>query len=511
MMTDTLYKSFYQFEEGMEEILNLVPDIQDYTGNSVRMEDVIQNLLNMLGEEIASIMTRNSSAEFVLKSNYLKMNTDENLMFGWQVMDNGYKFNIVFIDPPRSKRKYITNLINNGWVGENENNEEVRAPLRRIDKKEPIQEEEETQVSDVQDVQESNEGKRFISAEPLPTFFNEDSEDTDDTDSDNTPVLFDTESVDEEAVVEEQKPQLPLRQPLVNKENKPNRGKLVPGSFKGMPNNKLPSLKEMREEAQAMTPRENVATVQDAEYREINDETIDEIRDARELISAPKQMVLPNGKVTQATQNIIPYSEIDNEPLDPELYNIRRDDPNNPCEVVITYEGEEFPYNVNEPTSGIVRYTASKKLVIEGRIMYDYGSLTVQKLPRNYRPDQAQYIGGTGEMSNRPAVPDESFVPESTIRKNEYLDIESIQEEAMERDNFNLKMGKIPTSKWRASSKLSGINNRSTNIVNTGRAFVMSPPSNNNNINNDDQDNLRGQQSVRIMNDEKPHMRRGGF
>ena len=238
--------------------------------------------------------------------------------------------------------------------------------------------------------------------------------------------------------------------------------------------------------------RRQVVDIQDAEEGEPIVEDVHEMAEAQTILETPKQVILPNGKVTEASKYIEQMST-GLIKLDPNEYNIRPTE--RPDQVIITFEGEEVPINVNESHRGIIRDPANKKLIID-TVVYDYKSFTVFGLPENYEPDQAIHVSGTKNMIDHGALPDEMFVPQETIMKNADVDIHAIREEAIKRENFQTKMtGVKPSLNWNRGSL--GTNKPGGNVLKRGKGFVIdrtpSVP----------KDNYQGQtQSVQITNEE---------
>lgn len=517
-MSVSFKKEFKDFELGMGELLERVPDIKYYTGDTIDQKQAIIHLIYLIRDDIPLVTNENYPNTFSLtvSAREVGFKTDDNLAFGWRVwLDKntnkilGYQFRVTFINLSRNRKGIAEELISNGWKERSSDEvqskfwEEINTTPRSFSEKESNKPEEEdfstNEDIDVQDVSSSDEEEQdYAQLNLLPTFNHVDEA----TEDDNTPIQEEkSTSLDSQLILnigghakfakvdrlrrnmgkyaelvktEEQKEDEEVQQePVVEVLDKPKpRLGLLGRSLK----------------------KRTVIEVEDAEQGEAIQENIHEMAEAQTILETPKQVILPNGKVTASSQYIQEMST-GLVQLDPNQYNIRPTD--RPDQVIITFEGDEVPINVNESHRGIIRDPANKKLIID-TVVYDYKSFTVFGLPENYKPDQALHVSGTSNMIEHGALPDEMFVPQETIMKNSDVNIEAIREEAIKRENFHTKMtGVRPSINWNRGNLGNPRNNNSGNVLKRGRGFVIdrtpSIPKN---------DNTGQTQSVQITNEE---------
>lgn len=506
-MSISFKKEFKDFELGMGELLEKVPDVKYYTGDTIDQQQAIIHLLYLIRDDIPLVTNENYPNTFSLtiSAREVGFKTDDNLAFGWRVwLDKntnkitGYQFRVTFINLSRNRKGIAEELISNGWKEKSSEEvqskfwEEINSTPRIFSEKESNQPETE-EIStdediDVQDVSDTNEEVQdYSQLLPLPMFNQVDEASEDDNTS----------------IQEEENEEIQTRSRLGNLGLRRNMGKYT----------ELVKTEEQKEDEEVQQEpivevldkpkprlgllgrslkRRQVIDIEDAEQGESIAEDVHEMAEAQTILETPKQVILPNGKVTEASK----YLEQMNTgliKLDPNEYNIRPTE--RPDQVIITFEGEEVPINVNESHRGIIRDPANKKLIID-TVVYDYKSFTVFGLPENYEPDQAIHISGTKNMIEHGALPDEMFVPQETIMKNADVDIHAIREEAIKRENFQTKMtGVKPSLNWNRGSL--GTNSSGGNVLKRGKGFVIdrtpSVP----------KDNYQGQtQSVQITNEE---------
>ena len=206
-----------------------------------------------------------------------------------------------------------------------------------------------------------------------------------------------------------------------------------------------------------------------------------------------RQTILPNGMVTKDTRHIDSIQQGSLEILDPASYNIRPTQ--DPATVVITHEGRNFPVNVYEQHRGVYRDPANKKLTI-GNVVYDYNVWKAFRLPEDFKPDNATFVGANKNMIDHQQVPDEVFVPRETILKNADIDIDAIQEEAMARERHREKITGIESNiQWNRDTVQQ---QQSTgNVLRKGRSFVIDSPKQNTEYNQPQT------QSVQIINEDQ--------
>jgi len=506
-MSISFKKEFKDFELGMGELLEKVPDVKYYTGDTIDQQQAIINLLYLIRDDIPLVTNENYPNTFSLtiSAREVGFKTDDNFAFGWRIwLDKntnkitGYQFRVTFINLSRNRKGIAEELISNGWKEKSSEEvqskfwEEVDSTPRVFIEKESSKPETEdistNEDTDVQDVSDTNEEVQdYSQLLPLPTFNNVDEASEDD----NTPIQ------------EEENEEIQTRPRLGNLGLRRNMGKY----------SELVKMEEQKEDEEVQQEpvvevldkpkpklgllgrslkRRQVIDVEDEEQGEPIEEDVHEMAEAQTILETPKQVILPNGKVTEASKYIEQMST-GLIKLDPNEYNIRPTE--RPDQVIITFEGEEVPINVNESHRGIIRDPANKKLIID-TVVYDYKSFTVFGLPENYEPDQAIHIGATKNMIDHGALPDEMFVPQETIMKNADVDIHAIREEAIKRENFQTKMtGVKPSLNWNRGSL--GTNSSGGNVLKRGKGFVIdrtpSVP----------KDNYQGQtQSVQITNEE---------
>lgn len=509
-MSVSFKKEFKDFELGMGELLERVPDIKYYTGDTIDQKQAIIHLIYLIRDDIPLVTNENYPNTFSLtiSAREVGFKTDDNLAFGWRVwLDKntnkilGYQFRVTFINLSRNRKGIAEELISNGWKERSSDEvqskfwEEINTTPRSFSEKESNKPEEDFSTdedTDVQDVSSSDE-EDYSQLNLLPTFNHVDEATEDDI----------SNVQEEEPIKEEQHlPRLGLRRSMgkyanyihnmdeeeseteTQDEDEPQQEPIVEVIDKPKPRLGLlgRSLK-----------KRTVIEVEDAEQGEPIAEDVHEMAEAQTILETPKQVILPNGKVTASSQYIQEMST-GLVQLDPNQYNIRPTD--RPDQVIITFEGDEVPINVNESHRGIIRDPANKKLIID-TVVYDYKSFTVFGLPENYKPDQALHVSGTSNMIEHGALPDEMFVPQETIMKNSDVNIEAIREEAIKRENFHTKMtGVRPSINWNRGN-LGNPRNNSGNVLKRGRGFVIDrTPS----IPKDD--NTGQTQSVQITNEE---------
>lgn len=447
-MSISFRKEFKEFEDGILNLLSMVPDLKYYIGNKTEEKAVILELLDVIKEDIPFVTNDNypNTFSFTISAREVGFKTDDGYAFGWRVWVDknsnriiGYQFRITFINLSRSRKSIVEELISNGW--KEKSSEEIQSKFwdeidtsSRIpanEKEINVIKEEEIQPKtdiDVQVISSSNEEEKdYAEILPLPTFDYVDK----DTEENNI----------------QEKEEINVKQEKNVFLEPPRRGLLRPLS---------------------KAFKRNIVEVEDVQQTESIEEDIHEMAEAQTILETPKQVILPNGKVTETTK----YLENNNKgltPLDPEQYNIRPTD--RPDKVIITFEGKEVPINVNESTRGIIRDPANQKLIID-TVVYDYKSFKVFGLPNDYRPDQAIFISATRNMVSHGPLPDEMFVPQETIMKNSDIDIEAIQEEAIKRENYQTKLtGVKPSINWNRNSVLN--NNSNRNVLRKGKGFVI--------------------------------------
>lgn len=498
---NTYVKVVDNLEDALYDVIEYIPNLEYFLGENYEPHTLISKILEALNAEIDSLLLGDIS--FSISPSGLKLVTDEKIEFGWVCNDNIHKVYLTFPSISRSMRKYVNDLLDHGWeeLGSNEERLKVLFTSNRgISKTKEVEEETQVEESVVSSVQEEHFDTKYDNNQPLPTFFeDEDVEEDTDTDTHSSDSVGDMEDnrYNNEDVEEENNDNTIKEEELIIEKHQ------TPGLRRVSPLIKNPYEEEETSPQLSFTFKQQHQQVQQQSptTEVVEDYDIDEMRDAQEIINTPKQMILPNGKVTESTKNIVPFSNIDQSPIDLNQYNIRAG--NYPSQVIITYQGEEFPYNVNEYRPGIIRISESKKLIIENKMLYDYSNFTVQRLPNNYRPDQAQFIGSN--TGNYGPIPDEAFVPESTIRKNEYIDVEAIQEEQIEIDDFNKSQGKM-TPNWKRPNLL---NRAPKKLANPTGAFVLNRGSHVQP--RDPKKNFNGRQTVQISNEEDFDDRRRGF
>lgn len=501
-MSISFEKDFKNFEDGIIHLLEVMPDLKYYIGSQVDERSIIIELLNVIKEDIPFVTNENYPNTFSLtvSAEKVEFKTDEGYSFGWNTYTNnntmiGYQFILSFINLSRSRRGIVEELISNGWEEKTTENkiwrENNNPPRISINEEETIvikseEEPEHNEDTDVQDVSVTNdEEKDYSQTIPLPTFDHVD-ENTEDTD-----------------IPKEEEIKRPTINPL-----KRSLGKYAP--FVKQPIEEIEEADTIEVEEEPIQIQEppkkrllglglrrrnvsEVVEVEDAEQKEPIVEDINEMAEAQNLLETRRQMILPNGQITESTKHLEESSNTGLIELDPSQYNIRPTE--RPDKVIITFEGEEMPINVNESTRGIVRDPANKKLIID-TVVYDYKSFRVFGLPDNYEPDQAINIEPIANMRRHGFIPDKMFVPQETIMRNADIDVKAIQEEAIKREDFQTRLtGVKPSYNWNRGS----LNNKNSgNVLKRGKGFVIDRQ----NKPNVEPDNTNQTQSVQITNEE---------
>ena len=441
-MTTSLKKEFDTYEDGIEELITILPDLKEYIGNNISHNEIVTNLLNIVKEEIPSVDNPNYPNTFSLtiSAREVGFKTDDGMAFGWRIwLDKnnnnilGYQFRITFLTLPRNRRKVIKELLDHKWKEKTDALQskfwdEVNSTSRNSNEKESIQTQDNSKNDDdVQDFPNKND-RDYSKVTVLPTFFQNSSDDIED-------------DVEEKAQ-EEFKPR--------------QRPKLVGRSL-------------LRPKLQS---QEVVYQYDESENKE--PEQISEMNEAQDIMESPRDTILQNGKVVEEsidTREEYTEDERGLIQLDPDYYSIRPG--NTQAVVIIKFNGEETPINVLEQNSGIVRDLANKKLRI-GRVVYDYANYTVFGLPEEYEPDNATYVENHESRIYQP-IPDETFVPQETIRKYEDIDIEAIQEKAIQREERQARRTGIrPQLQWNRGNPRQQDNR--PKVLRQGRAFVIDNP-----------------------------------
>lgn len=481
-MSISYKKEFDTYEDGMVEISTYLPDLRNYIGNNFDQREVIRNMLHLIEDDMPFIDNDNypNTFSFTISAREVGFKTDEGLAFGWRVwLDKntnhiiGYQFRITFINLSRTRKKIAERLVANGWKEKTDSLQskfwDENSGTNRIsnEKENNIQEEiiSTNESINVQDIPMENDEKDYSSITLLPTFVQDDENTVEDTNEEKEEVKQQPQPIAEET----QAPPI-------------NRPKLNMGMFRDREQNIedvsyiTEELEEIEEEVPQPRPRPLIRglnrrqVVQQEDVEPIHEvEDINSMAESQTLLEEPKQTILPNGKITSSSRNIVEQENNGFIELDPKLYSIRPGETR--AEVIIKFEGEEFPVNVHEQTRGILRDPANKKLIINS-VVYDYNTFTVFGLPSNYEPDQAIHLKND-YMSDDKVIPDEAFVPMETIRRNEDIDIGSIQEEAIKRENFKTRMTGIrPNITWARESVT--VNTDGSTTLKQGRGFVIS-------------------------------------
>lgn len=472
---NTYIKNFKNFESGISELLELVPDLKYYTGESFDQRKVTHALLDVIKEDIPNMSENTYPNTFALKidEDKVEFRTDLGYAFTWLKnpnSDNPYEFKISFTHIPRSRKSMIEELVSNGW----EENEERSNYIARVpSKKENIVQEEfpSHESDDVQELQVENV-KDYSQTLPIPTF-----------DQVDEPIEEDDKNQIQEEEIEEDS-DFSFRFANVTKEEPEDNEENDDDDKEDF----VPQNKPLKKGLLGRSLNRN--------FRKPNLQENNKIVETQIEVEEPRQMVLPDGTITEETKNLSNTNTgfID---LDPRMFNIRPTD--KPYNVIITFEGREMPLNVNEQKRGIIRDPANKKLIIE-QVVYDYKEFKVFGLPDNYKPDQATYVeSDTAPIDQYGSLPDEAFVPRETIMKNSTIDIDEIQEEAMRRENFKSKLSGIKSNPtWNREKNRPIIPQNNNSVLKRGRSFVIDrQPS-------QYPSNTGYQQSVRIRNDENP-------
>ena len=485
-------KIFDYFEYGIKELVNIVPEIKDYIGDSYDRETVLNYILDLFKEDLPYIGNEDSSnLSITLDQQSLVFLMDNGMSFSFYIQTEthddtvivtGFNFIFNYSNPYMNKRRFkrlTEGFESYGW--KIENNDTNRIP----DTKETFKEEETATKEDtnVQNIPNKNY-QDYTEAVPLPTFIQDDEE----------PPKQEEEVIKQYTPSSNKLDRLRMNSgkyaPLIESEVQEdpldpigiaNRYSTLTDFYRSSDfrenidywyseNKPTQALQEVESIILSNSP--NIDSIQEQTEPNMEVQQVDARNIPSRLKGLQRPVILPNGKVAEETKYLQePTNSIGLEELDPAFFSIRPGQ--DQATVIIKYEGREFPYNVNEQRAGIIRDPANKKITID-YVVYDYRVYKAYKLPDDFEPDNATYVGATPNMISHQQLPDEAFVPRETIMKNADIDIDAIQEEAIKRERFKEKMTGIKTPPlWNRDTVQPLPQQSSGNVLRKGKAFVI--------------------------------------
>ena len=489
-------KSFASFSDGMRELLSIAPDLLDYTDNVDDRKSVVINLLNLLIDEVPSTDNKNypNTMSLNLSSLELEFVADNHMTFIHEERrdendEETIKHIFIFAYDGRNGRKakrlregfdkhewsYLLGDLNN---------------TNRVFNTEKDFKEEETTTKEDTNVQNlSNKNYQdYSEAVPLPTFIQDDEEPPKQEEKSTSLDSQLTLNIGGHAKfvrVDRLKRNAGKYAALVKDPLDPidiaNRYSTLTDFYRSSDfrenmdywyseNKPTQALQEV--ESIILSNNPNIDSIQEQTEPNIEVQQVDARNIPSRLKGLQRPVILPNGKVAEETKYLQePTNSIGLEELDPAFFSIRPGQ--DQATVIIKHEGREFPYNVNEQRAGIIRDPANKKITID-HVVYDYRVYKAYKLPDDFEPDNATYVGATPNMIHHQQLPDEAFVPRETIMKNADIDIDAIQEEAIKRERFKERITGIKTPPlWNRDTVQPPPQQSSGNVLRKGKAFVI--------------------------------------
>lgn len=119
-----MIKTFATFEEGIEELRTLVPEVKDYVGEETDYNSVIQKMMEKISGNIPAVQNPEYPAAyaFSISATEVGFKTRNYSSFGWRVLINGKNISYSFRYTVASKNQFakpsqsIINLKEAGWA-----------------------------------------------------------------------------------------------------------------------------------------------------------------------------------------------------------------------------------------------------------------------------------------------------------------------------------------------------------------------------------------------------------
>lgn len=140
-MSYHIIKTYESFEEGFNDLTKHVPDILKYTGEIVKEEEIISNLIGIMSKNVPTIKNPDYPNTYALNihAREVSFKTPGYLAFGWKVhVDANYKITYGFRVQIINKNKFapanpvINQLVADGWkmISDNTSYQRQQEPVK---------------------------------------------------------------------------------------------------------------------------------------------------------------------------------------------------------------------------------------------------------------------------------------------------------------------------------------------------------------------------------------------